>query len=151
MTTVNPKKKKPQTYLVVRVGLVLIAAAGVVAGVYTLAVVPPTESSFYPRCISHSLTGLNCPGCGTTRALHALLNGRLVQALAYNPLAFIILPAVGWSLFQSVQSWRYRRPFIAQSTAAKWFARALAIAVILFGVLRNLPWFPFTLLAPHEI
>jgi hypothetical protein len=27
----------------------------------------------------------------------------------------------------------------------------LIIAVVAFSILRNLPWFPFNLLAPHEI
>src|SRR5580700_9259192 len=98
MTVVSQKVTNPLTGLVVRVAHLLLAAAGLVACLYTLAVIPPTETSFYPRCLSHSLTGLNCPGCGTTRALHALLNGRIVQALAYNPLAFMLLPAIGWFL-----------------------------------------------------
>jgi hypothetical protein len=38
-------------------------------------------------CIFHSLTGIPCPTCGTTRAATAFLNGDLLAAFAANPLA----------------------------------------------------------------
>ena len=126
----------------------LVAAAG---GAFVLTVVPPGNDTFYPRCQLHSLTGLHCPGCGTTRALHSILNGRIEQALAYNALAFIVLPVVGWSLAQSVWSWnagRYQHQRERWAVIGLWM---LVVAMVLFGVLRNLPWYPFALLAPHEL
>ena len=64
-------------------------AAGAVllvgAGAFVVATVPPTAASFYPKCLSHQLLGIHCPGCGLTRAAHSLLNGRLAQAFAYEP------------------------------------------------------------------
>lgn len=50
----------------------------------------------YPRCPVKSLTGLDCPGCGSGRAFHALMNGRFVEAWNFNPwlpvaLAFAII------------------------------------------------------------
>jgi hypothetical protein len=41
----------------------------------------------FPPCVFRALTGIPCPTCGTTRAATALLDGRLVEALAANPLA----------------------------------------------------------------
>lgn len=38
-------------------------------------------------CIYRHLTGSPCPGCGITRALVALLDGRLAQASALHPSA----------------------------------------------------------------
>jgi hypothetical protein len=137
----------------VRVALVLLGTAGVAAGVYVLAAVPPTEDSYYPKCQLHSLTGLHCPGCGTTRALHALLNGRVAQAAAYNPLAFVVLPIVGWSLVRSVRASWLGRPVRRSSAPPRrrvppWLILA---ALLLFAILRNLPVYPFNLLAPHEL
>src|SRR5688572_14934440 len=69
-------------------GAVLLAGAGA----FVLATVPPTAASFYPKCLSHLLLGIHCPGCGLTRTAHSLLNGRLAQAFAYNPLLVLLSP-----------------------------------------------------------
>ena len=46
--------------------------------------VDPVETRLFPRCPFFALTGLKCAGCGTARALHAILHGRFVEALCYN-------------------------------------------------------------------
>lgn len=68
----------------------LSSAIAIVAGwvVYTF---PPAATSWYPRCVFHTLTGLDCPGCGGTRALHHLLHGRVGDAFAMNPMLFAML------------------------------------------------------------
>ena len=40
-----------------------------------------------PPCTFKHLTGCPCCGCGSTRAAHALLDARPLDALALNPLA----------------------------------------------------------------
>lgn len=52
----------------------------------------PGDSVFWPKCPFHLLTGLECPGCGSQRALHCLLNGNLGQALHYNALLAAAVP-----------------------------------------------------------
>lgn len=94
----------------------------------------PATTWFYPVCPFKKLTGYNCPGCGTARALHCLLNGHIFRAVDHNLLiipALIVIPA---GLVASVTGktnlvWRYAN-------------RPVWIAVILtfFWVLRNLPW-----------
>ena len=42
-------------------------------------------------CILHTLTGYYCPGCGGTRAVRALLAGRLVRSFICHP----IVPVAG--------------------------------------------------------
>ena len=139
---------------VVRGALALFTVAGVAGGIFVLAIIPPTDATFYPRCQLHTLTGLHCPGCGTTRAAHALLNGHILQALAYNALAFLLVPVLGLSLLHAlVARWRYTpgQRIGRTSRATIHGMRLLLILMIAYGVLRNLPWYPFTLLAPHEI
>ncbi|MFO0804752.1 MAG: DUF2752 domain-containing protein [Gemmataceae bacterium] len=129
----------------------LFAAAAFVGGIAYLASVPPTESAFYPKCQLHSLTGLHCPGCGTTRAVHAALNGRFVQSLAYNALAWVVLPIAGIALVRSLWVWyRNSQANVHRSGSTVW-PWVIGGALLLYGLLRNLPWYPFTLLAPHEI
>jgi hypothetical protein len=53
---------------------------------------PPAAYSFYPRCPVFTYLHVECPGCGATRALAALLHGRLVDALHYNALLVLLLP-----------------------------------------------------------
>ena len=38
-------------------------------------------------CVFRSLTGIPCPTCGTTRAAAAFLDGDVMTAFIYNPLA----------------------------------------------------------------
>ncbi|MGN0372670.1 MAG: DUF2752 domain-containing protein [Enterocloster sp.] len=52
-------------------------------------------------CLFQLFTGLYCPGCGGTRALRALLHGKLILSFQYHPLVLYGLLAVlaegaGW-------------------------------------------------------
>jgi hypothetical protein len=134
----------------VRGSLLLLLAGGVAFGVYVLTVVPPTPDSWYPGCMFHKITGLDCPGCGMTRAVHAALNGNFRQALAYNILAPILIPAVGLAALSSLWLWVWgttpRFP-----TPPRWVPITFGVLVGVFWIVRNIPVYPFTLLAPHEI
>ena len=44
----------------------------------------PVASQWTPECSFKLVTGLQCPGCGIQRALHALLQGRFLDAIHYN-------------------------------------------------------------------
>ena len=112
---------------------------------------PPTEQSFYPRCQLHSLTGLNCPGCGMTRSLHSALNGQFEQAISYNALALIVLPILAIAIFRSLWSWMWELPIKPYRSSPKWIPIAIGITVALFGILRNIPVEPFSWLAPHDL
>ena len=86
---------------------------------------PPAEVWFYPPCVFHTFTGWLCPGCGATRALHELLHGRFVEALALNPWMMVTLP-----LLAAYGIARVRIPVA--------LAGALAVSGVAFSVLRNL-------------
>lgn len=43
-------------------------------------------ASLLPPCPVHTFLGIPCPSCGTTRAIIALVEGRWLDALLYNPL-----------------------------------------------------------------
>jgi hypothetical protein len=112
---------------------VLIAALGLVA-VPLLLVADPATSSFFPPCPWRAATGWLCPGCGSTRALHALLHGHLTEALQLNPFTVVALPVVAAHLIQEFIGGGDRltarlRPI---------YIRVLAVGITLFGVLRNI-------------
>ena len=69
----------------------MAAAAGTLAAL--LRFFPPGQYPIYPICLWRAVTGWRCPGCGTTRALAALLAGQWPEALHYNALAAALAPA----------------------------------------------------------
>lgn len=125
-------------------------AAGAVAALAAAAVLfrfDPMRFGFYPKCPLFVTTGLLCPGCGALRAGHALLHGDLPAALGFNLFLVVALPFLAWALLRSgvLATTGHRLPAPRLSARGAW---ALFAALMLFTVLRNLPFAPFTLLAP---
>lgn len=115
----------------------LLIALALLGGAVVLFRFDPAQHGFYPRCQLHRLTGLQCPGCGGLRALHALLHGHVMEAVRLNPLFVLALPVIGvW-----MATWltrRRRNPATRLTLPTAWIWAGLAV-VIAFGVLRNLP------------
>jgi len=68
---------------------------GVLAGVLLLATLflfDPATTSFYPPCLFKTVFGVQCPGCGSLRAMHQLLHGNLGTAWQLNKPIVIALP-----------------------------------------------------------
>jgi hypothetical protein len=55
------------------------------------------KGNFFPRCPFHFLTGLYCPGCGSQRAISALLHGEVLAAINFNVLMVLSLPLLIYS------------------------------------------------------
>jgi len=124
---------------------VLVIAGGLVV-LHTFE--PGRYHDFYPQCLFHALTGFHCPGCGATRCLYRLLHGDLPGALHMNALLFVLLPLIAYGAAYIGWELLHHRP--APSIIVKPFwSWLLVIAVIGFCVVRNLPWWPCTLLAPY--
>jgi len=113
------------------------ALAGLVAvGAVSMALLyfhRPEGQFFFPRCTFHQTTGLLCPGCGSLRAAHALLHGRLMEALQCNLLLVVGLPSAvaGWFWGR-----RRGRPLNFDTTLV-WWLFGISTA---FTVARNLPF-----------
>ena len=75
--------------LIFSLPLLLIALIALIIIYYR---VSPTSSVFFPKCAFLLLTGLKCPGCGSQRAVHALLHADLASAFAHNALLVLSLP-----------------------------------------------------------
>lgn len=107
----------------------------------------PEEPGFFPPCLFYSLTGLHCPGCGTLRGLHQLLHGNLLGAFGYNPYSMLALPFIGFAFLSALvaTTWGKRLPAVFIHPNLIW---GLLGAVVAFWVLRNVPVYPFTALAP---
>ncbi|WP_263366595.1 DUF2752 domain-containing protein [Edaphobacter bradus] len=98
---------------------------------------PPAQSRFYPRCPIYALLHLQCPGCGATRTLAALLHGHLTEALRLNALFTLALPILAAWLALAYLRFLQRRPFRLPQPPQPAVYATLAIAA-LFTILRNL-------------
>lgn len=105
----------------------------------------PATSVLYPKCVFREMTGLYCPGCGTTRALRCLLHGEISTALHENALAILAIPMLGGMVLRRFL--RRRPPVVGSRFRLVWVA-VLLVVVAAFGVLRNVPCQPFSWLAP---
>ena len=95
----------------------------------------PSTSAIFPPCPTNALTKIHCPGCGTLRAMHALLHGDLKEALSQNILAVIFIPILPAIYFFPKY---FRKPIVPA---------AMLVIFILYAILRNTETFSF--LAPH--
>jgi hypothetical protein len=120
--------------------IVLGTCACAAAGAYVYAVDPAHGG--YPQCLLYNSTGYYCAGCGATRACHALLHGRLLEAAHDNLLFMILLPlALTLVMRTALAAWRMDRwPSVTldQRTFIR-TAVSLAALALLFMTLRNLP------------
>ncbi|MDR0844815.1 MAG: DUF2752 domain-containing protein [Tannerella sp.] len=79
-------RKKIILYLCLTIGLI---AGSVIYFRYN-----PEGSMLFPKCPFLLLTGLKCPGCGSQRAIHALLHLDIGAAFCYNAFLVISIPYV---------------------------------------------------------
>jgi hypothetical protein len=139
----------------IRFGIVAILGLLACGSLYVVRTNHPSTFSFFPKCQLNVVTGLHCPGCGLTRSVHALLNGQVRQSLAYNILWPIVLPLLTVSLTRSLWLWAWgakRSGKVAQPNIwIRWIPLLIGGILIVYSVARNIPYHPFTLLAPHEL
>lgn len=94
-------------------------------------------------CIVYSTTGFYCPGCGVTRMLFSLLSLKIKDAFMYNQLMFILLPFIVIYYFYYMYSYVTGKKADLLNKLPKGIWVVLLVSVFVFGIMRNLPWFPF--------
>jgi hypothetical protein len=118
----------------VRAGVV---SAGVFLPLATVWLLDPNVEGHYPTCPIRSVVGVDCPGCGSLRAMHDLAHGDFLGALDHNAMLVLFLPLLGLELARWVAS----RPATA---LMRWRYAPMAAMVVLSAwmLARNLPMFP---------
>jgi hypothetical protein len=127
------------------IGVLLLVLVAV--GLYWLWATDPLSGSYYPKCWLKSLTHINCAACGSGRATYSLLHLDLMAAIRQNVLYVALLPLL---VYQSVRLyadwfWQIRLPLFEWKNS---YSVGLLVVAIVFMLLRNLPFYPFTLLFP---
>ena len=107
----------------------------------------PAESELFPKCLFYHLTGHFCPGCGTQRAAYKILHGDIFGGLNHNFL-IILLPII---LTYDVVIYTIKKhsgKLVKNVLHHPKTIYGILVLVLLFWVLRNVNFYPFTILAP---
>jgi hypothetical protein len=107
----------------------------------------PGVYDFFPECPFHRFLSLDCPGCGSQRAVYALLHGHVLQAFNYNALLVLSIPFLLIHLIVRVYAHFRKTNLIWNIWYKPVMPKILLIVVVLFWIIRNIPFAPFTYLA----
>ena len=120
----------------------MLVTAGLAAATTVVSVVDPRRTHLLPPCPFRAVTGLDCPLCGGTRAVHDLVHLDLGAAAGQNLLVVALAPLVAVAVVAWVVGslgptrWpRLRARLPRAPTIAGW----VGLAFVAFGVLRVLP------------
>ena len=121
---------------------IFIIAAGAILLLYFF--VEPKNGNL-PKCFFHELTRLYCPGCGAQRSFHALLNGHIITAVDYNLLFILFLPLIIYFILAFALGKKHAATSFIYKPV---FSFTVLVVVVSFWILRNIPFAPFSWLAP---
>lgn len=113
-----------------RVIIVLTVVAVAVACVSYYFIDP--SSGMYPRCLFKQMTGLDCPGCGSQRAIRAMLHGDIRDALGYNAFLPVALLLIALLLVAR------RHPRLNNALNSRLSIIIMLIAIVGWTVIRNI-------------
>lgn len=119
----------------------LAAGALAASAITVLALINPSEPGHYPLCPFRAMTGFDCPGCGSLRALHDLATGHPLSALDHNALTVLAVPfmVLAWAGWLRRSALGLRRP----APQPRWVVLTLLALVVVWWIVRNLPGVPF--------
>ena len=119
-------------------GVAAIAAAGCAY----VALQNPNESGAYPQCPLRTLTGYDCPGCGLTRSVFALMHADVGRAIDHNVLVLVLVPLalLGFARW-TANRLGYRTPNVPRFRP--WMSVVAGVVVFGFLIVRNLPGFEY--------
>jgi len=117
-------------------GPVGVAVGAAVGAVVVYLGDPTTPGSWLPRCPFNWLTGLDCPACGSTRMVYALLHGDVVAAWHFNAVMLVAgLPLLGWLWLRWFLA--YRRGTGTAPVSPR-VGQAVLVVGVTWAVVRNL-------------
>tara|TARA_R110002049_G_scaffold76250_4_gene196088 strand:+ start:8433 stop:8840 length:408 start_codon:yes stop_codon:yes gene_type:complete len=107
----------------------------------------PSEIGFFPKCPVYAFTGYYCSGCGSQRAIHEFLHGKILAGLKHNFLILLLAIVLLYDVFVKLAQTFFNKTFnnLLQNSKTTYI---ILFMIILFGILRNINVYPFTVLAP---
>lgn len=116
--------------------LITFSVLALVGALFIYFFFDPTATPGMPKCLFHQLSGLECPGCGSQRMIHALLNGDIAAAWHFNPFLFFAFPWVILLIFLELFPHRYHK--LREVVYSAPAIITILGLIILWTVLRNL-------------
>lgn len=128
---------------IIRIGLLI----GFIGLAFLFFVLDPARHEIFPRCLFNSITGYYCPGCGSQRAIHSLLHLNFAGVVSQN---FLFIPAFLLIFYHYLHPivnryFNLKLPNILYFKSTPWI---IFLLIIVFWISRNLPFYPFSVLAP---
>lgn len=116
-----------------------ILAFGFLLGYYFL----NYKYNFSIPCLFHKITNFYCPGCGITRMIFSLLKGHIYEAFRCNPFVFILFPFLIFYVIYNIYLYIFdkKESLINKVPKITWYI--LLILLIIYGIIRNIPYFSF--------
>lgn len=118
--------------------LTLVVALIATTTVLIFFYIDPNIYPFFPKCPFLVLTGLECPGCGSQRALHQLLHLNIASAFSQNPLIVLYLPYVVLGIYLEYFGGNKKLPGVRNTLYGKRAAIIILISILLFWIGRNI-------------
>lgn len=114
--------------------IVGIVTAVVLCLIAVYAFFDPAETAF-PRCPFFVFTGYKCPGCGSQRAIHALLTGDIVTAWHNNAMLLLFAPIAAAMLLS--EFFRERVPRLNKALTSTATVVVIVALLFIWMLLRN--------------
>jgi hypothetical protein len=103
--------------------------------------------AFFPECPFHKFTGFDCPGCGSQRAVHALLRGDIAGAADLNLLLVLSIPFLAIHMFYRILAGFGKRQTRWNVIDNPLTPKLILAIVLVFWIARNIPYQGFSYLA----
>lgn len=103
---------------------------------------------FILKCPFYFFTGYLCPGCGSQRAIAALLHGNLTDAIHSNILLVILIAVLVLRVVMQIIGERFYIMPTIYETKTTVNLKIITIMLIGFGVIRNIPFPLFSCFVP---
>lgn len=119
-------------------GKIFWTAIPMVALILVFYLFNPEKYVLFPKCPFYIITGLQCPSCGSQRALYSLLHLQIGNALKYNLFLVISVP---YAILLILTTWiisENRWQGIRKFCNHPFTIRAYIVMLICWWVLRNL-------------
>jgi hypothetical protein len=110
----------------------------------------PAKYRFFPKCPFYMITGFDCPGCGSQRAIYCLLHGNLKEAIRYNLLLVISIPFLAIHFSYKLRSAILKKDLRWNIVYHPLTPKIIFVVVMLFWLMRNIPVHPFDYLSARN-